>query len=491
MAEKEFDVVVIGAGSTGEVAAGRIADNSDLSVAIIEQHLVGGECSFYACMPSKALLRPAEILAEIKRVPGAAEAVTGDLDVAAVLARRDEVIADLDDAGQVPWLESRRIELFRGKGRLAGERRVSVGDDVLVARKAVILAPGSGPAMPPIDGLSEVAAWSNREITVAKEVPKHLIVLGGGVVGVEMAQAWSSLGANVSIVEAQDRLLPLTGGFEPFAGQELADGLREHGVDLHLGATAVKAKRDGDIVTLILTGDKLHEGEHEIEGDHLLVATGRTPQTNDFGLETVGMEPGGWIEVDERLRVGDRDWLYAPGDVNGRALLTHMGKYQGRIAGDNIMGIDATIEADGDQSPSIVFTNPPGRVGRPHAGLGNGSRDQRNRHRCPELRQRRGQLSRPQYARHLADRRRRGSQGDGRRDVRRPGDRGVAARRNDRRRRGGPDGQALACGALFPESQRGLAEADGGLRPLVKPPSCGRRRRPVARRPRRLRSRAR
>ena len=358
MTEKEFDVVVIGAGSTGEVAAGRIADNSDLSVAIIEQHLVGGECSFYACMPSKALLRPAEILAEIKRVPGAAEAVTGDLDVAAVLARRDEVIADLDDAGQVPWLESRRIELFRGKGRLAGERRVSVGDDVLVARKAVILAPGSGPAMPPIDGLSEVAAWSNREITVAKEVPKHLIVLGGGVVGVEMAQAWSSLGANVSIVEAQDRLLPLTGGFEPFAGQELADGLREHGVDLHLGATAVKAKRDGDIVTLILAGDKLHEGEHEIEGDHLLVATGRTPQTNDFGLETVGMEPGGWIEVDERLRVGDRDWLYAPGDVNGRALLTHMGKYQGRIAGDNIMGIDATIEADGDQSPSIVFTDP-------------------------------------------------------------------------------------------------------------------------------------
>ena len=358
MAEKEFDVVVIGAGSTGEVAAGRIADNSDLSVAIIEQHLVGGECSFYACMPSKALLRPAEILAEIKRVPGAAEAVTGDLDVAAVLARRDEVIADLDDAGQVPWLESRGIELFRGKGRLAGERRVSVGDDVLVARKAVILAPGSGPAMPPIDGLSEVAAWSNREITVAKDVPKHLIVLGGGVVGVEMAQAWSSLGANVSIVEAQDRLLPLTGGFEPFAGEELADGLREHGVDLHLGATAVKAKRDGETVTLMLAGDKLHEGEHGIEGDHLLVATGRTPLTNDLGLETVGLEPGGWIEVDERLRVGDREWLYAPGDVNGRALLTHMGKYQGRIAGDNIMGIDAIIEADGDQSPSIVFTDP-------------------------------------------------------------------------------------------------------------------------------------
>ena len=358
MAEKEFDVVVIGAGSTGEVAAGRIADNSDLSVAIIEEHLVGGECSFYACMPSKALLLPAEILAEIKRVPGAAQAVTGDLDIAAVLARRDEVIADLDDAGQVPWLESRDIELFRGKGRLAGERRVTVGDDVLVARKAVILAPGSGPAMPPIDGLNDVAAWSNREITVAKEVPKHLIVLGGGVVGVEMAQAWSSLGAKISIVEAQDRLLPLTGGFEPFAGEELADGLRERGVDIHLGATAVKAKRDGDNVTLMLAGGKLHEGEHRIEGDHLLVATGRTPLTKDLGLESVGLEPGGWIEVDERLRVGDRDWLYAPGDVNGHALLTHMGKYQGRIAGDNIMGIDAKVEADGDQSPSIVFTDP-------------------------------------------------------------------------------------------------------------------------------------
>ncbi len=358
MAEREFDVVVIGAGSTGEVAAGRIADNSDLSVAIVEDHLVGGECSFYACMPSKALLRPAEALAETKRVPGAAEAVTGELDIGAALARRDEVIANLDDAGQVPWLESRGIELVRGKGRLAGERRVAVGDDVLVARKAVIVATGSAPAIPPVEGLRALAAWSNREITTAKEVPQHLIVLGGGVVGVEMAQAWSSFGSRVSIVEAQDRLLPIQGGFEPFAGEELAEGLREHGVEIHVGATAVKASRDGDTLMLVLAGDKLHEGEHMLEGDRLLVATGRTPLSDDIGLETIGLDPGGWIEVDEQLRVGDRDWLYAPGDVNGRALLTHMGKYQGRIAGDVIMGIDAAIESDGNRSPRVVFTDP-------------------------------------------------------------------------------------------------------------------------------------
>ena len=323
-------------------------------------------------MPSKALLRPAEILAEIKRVPGAAEAVTGDLDVAAVLARRDVVIADLDDAGQVPWLESRGIELFRGKGRLAGERRVSVGDDVLVARKAVILAPGSGPAMPPIDGLSEVAAWSNREITVAKEVPKHLIVLGGGVVGVEMAQAWSSLGANVSIVEAQDRLLPLTGGFEPFAGEELADGLREHGVDLHLGATAVKAKRDGETVTLMLAGDKLHEGEHGIEGDHLLVATGRTPLTNDLGLETVGLEPG-------RLDQGGRA---TPG--RGSQVALRAGRRERPGAADphgQVPGANCRRQHHGhrrhDRGRRRSVTEhrvhrSPGRVGRPHAGLGEG-----------------------------------------------------------------------------------------------------------------------
>jgi len=358
MAEREFDVVVIGAGSTGEVAAGRIADNSDLTVAIVEDHLVGGECSFYACMPSKALLRPAEALAEIKRVPGAAEAVTGGLDVEAALSRRDEVIAHLDDAGQVPWLSSREIELIRGRGRLAGEKRVAVGDDVLVAREAVIVATGSAAAIPPVKGLDEVSAWSNKEITTANEVPKRLVVLGGGVVGVEMAQAWASFGSSVSIVEAQDRLLPIEGGFEPFAGEELAQALQAHGVDIHVGATAVEALRDGDKLSLVLAGDKLHEGEHMLEGDRLLVATGRRPLTDDVGLETVGLEPGGWLEVDDHMRVPGFDWLYAPGDLNGRALLTHMGKYQGRIVGDNIMGIDAAVVADGDLSPRVVFTDP-------------------------------------------------------------------------------------------------------------------------------------
>ncbi len=200
--EREFDVVVVGAGPAGEVAAGRLATRGGKRVAIVERDLVGGECSFYACMPSKALLRPAEVLNEVRRVPGAAQAVTGPLDVEAALARRDEVVHDLDDASQLPWLEDRGIELFRGSARLDGERRVVVGEDVLVARDAVILATGSTAAMPPIPGLAEAGAWSNRQITTAHEVPSRLTILGGGVVGVEMAQAWASFGSKVTVIEA-------------------------------------------------------------------------------------------------------------------------------------------------------------------------------------------------------------------------------------------------------------------------------------------------
>jgi len=246
-------------------------------------------------MPSKALLRPGEALREAARVPGAAQALRGDLDVGAVLARRDEIVNDLDDAKQVPWLQRAGIELVRGHARLDGERRVRVGNDVLVARDAVVIAVGSGAVVPPIPGLADAGAWSNREITTAREVPARLLVLGGGVVGVEMAQAWGSLGSRVTVIEAQDRLLARE---EPFAGDELRTALGRQGVDVRVGVSASAVSRDGDEITMTL-----EDGER-LTGDRLLVAIGRRPLTDDLGLETVGL-PGGVIDVDDHLRVTD------------------------------------------------------------------------------------------------------------------------------------------------------------------------------------------
>jgi pyruvate/2-oxoglutarate dehydrogenase complex dihydrolipoamide dehydrogenase (E3) component len=345
----EHDVIVIGAGPAGEVCAGRAAEQG-LDVALVERELVGGECAYWACMPSKALLRPAQLLAEVRRVPGARETVTRALDPAIVLSRRDEVIHDLDDASQLPWMRDREIKLYRGHARLEGERKVRVGDEVLEARSAVVVAVGSGAAIPPVAGLRQIAAWTNRQATTAMAVPERLTVLGGGAVGCELAQAWASLGAAVTLVEAESTLLP---GEEPFAGVQLAAALRDHGVDVKLGAQATEARRlDGGAFTLTLS-----EGE-TITSDELLVAVGRTPHTGDLGLDTVGLEPGAPIEVDDHMRVGDRDWLYAIGDVNGRAQLTQAAKYQAMIAVANISQREATADWDGPLTPRVVFTDP-------------------------------------------------------------------------------------------------------------------------------------
>jgi dihydrolipoamide dehydrogenase len=353
-----FDVIVIGAGPAGETAAGRCADH-DLSVAVVERELVGGECSYWGCIPSKTLIRPGDVLAAARRVPGAAEAITGPLDVVAAFARRDYMTSGWTDDGQIRWLDGKGITLVRGRGRLAGERIVDV--DVvngatrrLRATTAVVLATGTGAAIPPVRGLREIAPWDNRAITSAKELPRRLLVLGGGAIGAEMAQAFRRLGCDeVTVVEAGGRLL---GREEPFAGDELAAAFEVEGIRVITGVTLSAAERlgvDGPVTATLGDGRRL-------EADEILVAVGRRPATGSLGLETVGLEPGRFVAVDDQLRavsVSGR-WLYAVGDCNGRSLLTHMGKYQGRIAGDVIAGLDVRDLADDHIVPRVTFTDP-------------------------------------------------------------------------------------------------------------------------------------
>ena len=365
MTTREFDLIVIGAGPVGENVADR-AKQGGLSVVVVESELVGGECSYWACMPSKTLLRSGAALRAARDVDGAKQAVTGGVDVAAALRRRDAIVYDWNDTSQVEWLQGAGIELVRGRGRLTGERAVTVeaadGTTVdLVATHAVAVSTGSAALLPDIPGLVDAAPWTSRDATGVRDVPPSLAILGGGVVGSEMATLFTSFGTQVTVV-ARSGLL---GGMEPFAGEAVAAALREAGADVRTGVDVDRVSRidGGDVVLSLSDGSEVRAAE-------LLVATGRVPRTGDIGLETVGLAPGEWLDVDDTLRVRGVDWLYGVGDVNHRALLTHQGKYQGRAAGDVIaaraFGRDVddapwgahVATADHDAVPQVTFTDP-------------------------------------------------------------------------------------------------------------------------------------
>jgi pyruvate/2-oxoglutarate dehydrogenase complex dihydrolipoamide dehydrogenase (E3) component len=344
-----FDVIVVGAGPTGENVADR-AVKGGLTAAIVESNLVGGECSYAACIPSKVLLRSSEALEAARRVDGAKQAITGSLDASAVLARRTLFTESWHDASQVEWLKNAKVVLVRGHGKLAGERVVEVeGVGRFTARHAVVICTGTGPLLPPIPGLAEASPWTNREATRADRFPPRLAVLGGGPVGCELAQAFRSLGAKeVTLLNRSARLLER---FEPFVSEKIAAHFGELGISVHTSVNVSRVQRRAPSTPVQIWWDA-----GNIEADEILVATGRVPNTKDIGLETVSLKPGDWLDVDDTCRVNSvpGGWLYAAGDVNHRILLTHMGKYQARVCGDAIAA-RAKGAFDGDPKPWTRF----------------------------------------------------------------------------------------------------------------------------------------
>jgi pyruvate/2-oxoglutarate dehydrogenase complex dihydrolipoamide dehydrogenase (E3) component len=363
-----YDVIVLGSGPVGQNVADR-ARAAGLAVAVVERELVGGECSYWACVPSKALLRPVIAVADARRVDGARQAVTGQIDTDQVFARRNRYVTDWDDSGQAKWVKSIGADLFRGHGRIDGPRRVTVTRDdgarhTLTARHAVAIATGSRPALPDIPGIEEAQPWTNRHGTDSSTVPDRLTIVGGGGVGIEMATLWQGLGSQVTLL-ARHRLIPR---MEPFAGELVEGGLTDAGVNVRTGVQVTALHRPDAKGPVTLT---LDDGS-ELEADEVMFATGRTPNTDDIGLETVGATPGAWLDVDTTCLVGDVEgaWLYALGDVNHRALLTHQGKYQARTAGDTIAARaagrplddgpwgDHATTADQHAVPQVFFTDP-------------------------------------------------------------------------------------------------------------------------------------
>jgi pyruvate/2-oxoglutarate dehydrogenase complex dihydrolipoamide dehydrogenase (E3) component len=364
-----FDVIIMGAGPVGKTVADRVRA-AELKVAVVEQELVGGDCTYWGCIPSKAMLRPVIALADTCRVDGARDAVSGPLNAAGVFGRRDRYVTNWDDDGRAHQVKEIGAELFRGHARLDGARRVAVvtSDDqvvVLEARHAVVVCTGSRAAIPDIPGIAAAHAWTNREATESSAVPDRLAVIGGGPQGVEMATAWHGLGASVTLLEPEGRLLHR---MEPFAGELVAEALARAGVDVRTGVSVEELQRRqpaGPTTVLLEDGS-------EFEADEVLFATGRAPNTVEIGLETVGLMSGSWLEIadDGRVLGPDLGWLYAAGDVNHRALLTHQGKYQARIIGDVICARAAgqevetgpwsahTATADKFAVPQVVFSDP-------------------------------------------------------------------------------------------------------------------------------------